>query len=338
MKNLLARFEGHLYQKKFFKPKDRILIACSGGPDSVALLHLLKELSLKNKWRMGLLHFNHQLRPVAAKKDELFVKNLSSKFKMPFHCGSGDVHCEARKTKTSIEECARKMRYDFFLETARDHKFKKIVFAHTRDDQAETVLMRLFQGTGLRGLSGIREKNKMNGILLIRPLLVFTKKELLQGLTEAGIRYCLDQSNESLQFVRNRIRLKLMPRLRRQFNPRIVEALSRLASIAGEENTLLDELEQKAWRQVFKRANSKKVELRRAALMKLPSPLQFRILERALKKLHARSGLSFEAWQRLRREIERERYRCSLPKDIDLALTSNTVMIFKKKWPVSFSH
>ncbi len=328
---LLPRLEEHLRDRQFFKERQKILIACSGGPDSVALFHLLQALAAKHSWKLGLVHFNHQLRPGDAKKDERFVKDLARKFKVPFYGGAGSVKREARKTKTSIEECARQMRYDFFLRVARAEKFQVVALAHTQDDQAETVLMRVLQGTGLRGLQGIREKFKRGLVTLVRPLLVFIKKDLLGYLAKEHIPFRSDKTNASSRFVRNRIRLELIPGLRRDFNPRVVEALSRIPAIVAGESALISELEKRAWKKTFKNGRGKKVELRRAVFLKFPPALQFRILEKALKRIDKQSGLSFEAWERIRRGLVRPRYCSSLPKDIDFALTPKNVMIYKKR-------
>jgi tRNA(Ile)-lysidine synthase len=281
-----------------------------------------------------LIHFNHQLRSGESKKDERFVKNLARKHKVPFYGGTGNVKHEARKTKTSIEECARQMRYEFFLRTLKAKKIQVIALAHTQDDQAETVLMRVLQGTGLRGLQGIREKFRMGGVTLVRPLLAFTKKELLSYLAKEHIPFRSDKTNDSSRFVRNRIRLELIPGLQRDFNPRVVEALSRIPAIVAGESALIAELEKKAWEKTFKRSCGGSVELRRAVFLKFPPALQFRIVERALKKLNKQSGLSFEAWERIRRGLSRPRYCSSLPKDIDFALTSKNVTLCKKRWRV----
>lgn len=327
---LLPRLEEHLRDKQFFKTRQKILIACSGGPDSVALFHLLRTLAEKYHWKLGLAHFNHQLRPGDAKKDELFVKSLARKFKVPFYLGTGNVREEAGRTKTSIEECARQMRYDFFRRTTEAKKFSVAVLAHTRDDQAETVLMRILQGTGLRGLQGIREKFRMDRAIWVRPLLIFTKKELLGYLAEEHFSFRSDKTNDSLRFVRNRIRRELIPGLQRDFNPRVVEALSRIPSIVAGESALIAELEKKAWEKTFKRIREGKLELRRSALLKFPPALQFRMVEKALKRLDKQSGLSFEAWERIRRGLTRPRYGCSLPKDIDFALTLKKAILYKK--------
>jgi len=327
---LLSRFDADLREKRFLRPRQRILVACSGGPDSVALFLLLQILAAKYSWKLGLIHFNHQLRPSAAKKDERSVKKLARKFKSPFYCGTGNVRREAQGTKTSIEEAARKMRYGFFLRTAKAKGFSTIVLAHTRDDQAETVLMRVLQGTGLRGLQGIREKFRMGRVMLVRPLLSFTKKEILEFLRASKFAYRKDKSNDSVKFLRNRIRLELIPGLQRDFNPRVVEALSRIPAIVAGESALISEIEEEAWRRTVKKRSRGKVELRRPAFLKCPSVIQFRIVERALKKLDPRSGLSFEAWERLRRGLARSCYRCSLPRDIDFSLTPKIVSLYKK--------
>jgi tRNA(Ile)-lysidine synthase len=223
------------------------------------------------------------------------------------------------------------MRYDFFLKTAKRHKIKKVVLAHTLGDQAETVLMRILQGTGLRGLQGIREVCKTKGVSFIRPLLTFTKKELLNFLRVEGINYRKDESNDSLQFLRNRIRLELIPALQRDFNPRIVEALSRIPAIVSEESELIGELEAKAWKKTFRKIRGEKVELRRAPFLKYHPALQFRLVDKALKLLDRQSGLSFEAWERLRRGLVRPRFCCSLPKDIDFAMTPKNLTLYRKQ-------
>lgn len=328
---LLPRLEAHLRDKRFFKTRQKILVACSGGPDSVALFHLLQSLAPRQGWKLGLIHFNHQLRPGAAKKDEQSVKNLARKFKTPFFLGTGNVERETKRTKTSIEEAARQMRYDFFLRTAKVEKFQTVALAHTQDDQAETVLMRILQGTGLRGLQGIREKFQKGRVTWVRPLLVFTKKELLGYLAKERIPFRSDKSNDSSRFVRNRIRLELIPRLQRDFNPRVVEALSRIPAIVAGESALIAELQEKAWKKTFKKIRGEKVELRRSVFLKFPSALQFRIVEKALKQLDKQSGLSFEAWERIRQGLARPSYRSSLPKDIDFELTSKNVMIYRKR-------
>ena len=327
---LLQRFDIHLQEEPFLRSHRKILVACSGGPDSVALFHLLRILAAQYRWRIALIHFNHQLRPDAAKKDETFVRSLAGKYRVPFYGGSGNVKREARKTQTSIEECARKMRYDFFLRTAKAKKFSVIVLAHTQDDQAETVLMRMIQGTGLKGLQGIRGKAKMGKTVLVRPLLHFKKRDLLEFLRAEKLAFRKDRSNDSTRFLRNRIRLELIPGLQRDFNPRVIEALSRIPAIVASEGELIAEVEKKAWNKTLKKQSAKRVEFHRSIFLKFPPALQFRMVEKALKRLDPRSGISFEAWERLRRSLARPRFCSSLPRDIDFALTPKKATLYKK--------
>jgi len=223
------------------------------------------------------------------------------------------------------------MRYDFLLRTAQTEKYRIVASAHTQDDQAETVLMRVLQGTGLRGLQGIREKFKKGRVTFVRSLLAFTKKELLEYLSREHIPFRLDRSNDSSQFVRNRIRRELIPGLQRDFNPRVIEALSRIPAIVAGESGLVAELEKKSWKKTLKKVCGKRIEFCRSVFLKFPPALQFRMVEKALKKLDKKSGLSFEAWERIRQGLGRSRYCCSLPRDIDFALTAKKAMIYKKR-------
>lgn len=327
---IFSRLEKHLQGKPWGKVGAKILVACSGGPDSVALFHLLWALAPKYRWKLGLIHFNHRLRPRTAKRDETFVRRLARTYRVPFFCGEGDVAREAKRTKTSTEECARRMRYDFFLKTAKRSGHRVVALAHTLDDQAETVLMRVLQGTGLRGLQGIREVHRLGAISFTRPLLGFTKKDLLEFLRAEKIGYRKDETNDSLRFTRNRIRLKLIPQLQRDFNPRVVEALARIPVIAAEESSLVDGLDAKAWERTLRKISERTVELKRSFFLKCHPAIQFRILERALKRLDPESGLSFEAWERLRRGLRGSHFRDSLPRDIDFEVTPRKITVYKK--------
>lgn len=325
----LSRFREHLLSGNFFKPGARILVACSGGPDSVALARSLAASAAQNRWRLGIVHFDHQLRP-ASRTDARFVRGIAKELKCPFYGGAGNVERRARRSRTSIEEAAREMRYDFFLRTAREKKYNALALAHTMDDQAETVLMRVLQGTGLRGLQGIRERARIGTVALARPFLAFTKREILEFLRAEKHVFRKDESNESPRFLRNRIRLKLLPALRRDFNPRVVESIARIPAIVKEENALLSALEKDAWKKALKRTGRGKAEIRHDVFMELPRPLQFRVLEKALKRVDPSSGISFEAWERVSGGLSKKRNRWSLPRNVDLVLTPKKIMVYKR--------
>ena len=170
----------------------------------------------------------------------------------------------------------------------------------------------------------------MDGVVFVRPLLSFSKPAVLNFLKENRIAYCRDASNDSVRFVRNRIRKKILPVLERELNPRVIEALSRIPAILSAENETLDFFEEKAWRRVLGKKQKRKIVFRRRDFLSLPEALQFRILGRAVKRMDTASGLNFEAWQKIRGVLARGRGRHSLPKDIDFSLTSKKASLYKK--------
>ncbi|MBN1687471.1 MAG: tRNA lysidine(34) synthetase TilS [Candidatus Omnitrophica bacterium] len=327
---LLSEFEITLQERSLVTPGDKIFVACSGGPDSVALLFLLYSITARWNLKLGVLHFNHGIRGKEAQRDEVFVRKLAKTLHLPVTIQRGKVSSRQKGVNLSLEERAREARYDFLIRAAKKNRVTTIALAHTLDDQAETVMMRILQGTGLKGLLGVREIMRQGGITFVRPLLCFTKTQILDYLKSHQIPFRIDESNASLSFLRNRIRLKLIPRLIKEFNPRIREALARIPAIVQEENRMLEELEKAAWKRSFRRVSKKKLYLDRKSFSKFPSPLQFRVIDRALKKVHARSGLNFEAWQRLRKNLGLGRYRCSLPRNVDFTLTPSHVILYRK--------
>ncbi len=305
-------------------------MACSGGPDSTALFHLLRRLSEKWNFKLGLLHFNHYLRGAESRKDEQFVRKLATEFHVPCITGGKKVMRFARRDKESLEEASRKARYHFFVRAAKKARITKIALAHTLDDQAETVLMRMLQGTGLKGLLGIRGEIRLEKVRFFRPLLNILKREIMNYLKTEKIVYRLDSSNTSRQFLRNRLRRDWLPRFAREVNPRVVEALGRIPAIVKEECDWIEASEKEAWLKTFRKRLGTKVYLNRESYLSLPSPVQFRILNKALQSLDKRGGLGFDAWSRLRADLAKKRMRCSLPRDIDLDLTPRKLVIYKK--------
>lgn len=218
-----------------FSEKDRVVVAFSGGPDSVSLTHLLWSLRNKYQFKLHLVHFQHGLRDKQAEnKDLKIVENLAEKLSLPLTVKRISVQKVARKKKTSIEETARNLRYQYLTKFAKKYKFNKIATAHTLDDQTETVLFNLIRGTGLTGLAGIPVSRKENNIKIIRPLLKVTKKEILQYLEKENLSYAQDLTNLQLDYTRNRIRNELIPLLEK-YNPQIKKHLAHLAeTIAGD--------------------------------------------------------------------------------------------------------
>jgi tRNA(Ile)-lysidine synthase len=326
---LSRRFQKSLQYENLLLPGEKIFVACSGGPDSVALFHLLRELAPAWKWSLGLLHFNHRLRGRASDRDERFVKRLAEAYGLPVISERARRSKMRRSARMSPEEYARHERYGFFCRQARRHRIKKVALAHTRDDQAETVLMRLLQGTGPRGLGGIRPDLQYEGVRFVRPLLEFSKKELRAYLRQKKMPFCVDATNTSERFVRNKIRLRLLPWIEREINPKVSAALARFPAILEEENRMVEELEATAWKKSYSGMSKRKLRLDRRVFLKLPPTLQFRILGRALRRLDPTSGLSFDAWGRLRRNLLKGHCRQSLPGSIDLCLSSSGLALIR---------
>ncbi|HHT9121049.1 MAG TPA: tRNA lysidine(34) synthetase TilS, partial [Candidatus Hypogeohydataceae bacterium YC41] len=224
---------------------DGAVIAVSGGPDSVALLRLLYDLNESKGWgwKLHVAHLNHMLRGEESEEDERFVRELASSLGLSFTCKKVDVKQEAARERCAIEEAARRVRYSFFEELARELGIKVVAVGHTADDNVETVLHRIIRGTGLAGLAGIplvREISHGSGIRLIRPLLTTWRQEILDYLQEKGLSYRIDSSNLQMSHLRNRIRLELLPLLGK-YNPRVKEALVRLSEDVGREYAVLEE-------------------------------------------------------------------------------------------------
>ena len=212
---------------ELLKRGDRVLVAVSGGPDSVALLFGLFALKSELNLKLYVAHLNHKLRGTESDEDERFVRNLASRLKLEFFSKKVDVKKEAKRQKLRIEECAREVRYQYLEKIAQKIKADKIATGHQADDQAETLLMRLLRGAGGAGLSGIPPKRGK----IIRPLIRTTRKEIESYLKANKITSRLDSSNYLPDFYRNKIRLKLLPEIKKEFNPKIVEVLNRTADI-----------------------------------------------------------------------------------------------------------
>ncbi len=212
---------------------DKVVIGVSGGPDSVCLVYVLRQLS--NLWRLNLniAHLNHGLRGKDSEEDLDFTRRLASRIGLPFWFEEIDVKAEIKKRGFSEEEGARILRYEFFLRVSRKIGAKKIALGHSKDDQSETVLMRLVKGAGPLGLCGIPPLREWQGVAIVRPLFDVWRKEILEYLKEKNIDYRLDSTNVSSIYLRNRIRNELIPYLAREFNPNIKEILANTAENLG---------------------------------------------------------------------------------------------------------
>jgi len=231
----------YLRRRHWLKPGDRLGVAVSGGADSVALLRALVELRGELGVVVSAVHFNHTLRGDESEVDQAFVKDLAGQYGLELHDARGDVVRRARERSLSAETAARQARYEFFWSLIEDSRLDRIATAHTLDDQAETVLLRLIRGTGTRGLGGIHPEltgpapGRTSRGLIIRPLLHTRRRDIERYLAGLGQRWREDSSNRDLRHTRNRVRQRLIPLLEADFNPEIAERLADFAEIAQAE-------------------------------------------------------------------------------------------------------
>lgn len=230
---MIERVRKYISEQLLLSPGDRVAAAVSGGADSVALLRVLLDLRQEFGIVVSVAHFHHGIRGAEADADHEFVARLASQHGLEFHPGFGDAPVHARERGLSLETAARKLRHGWFASLVSEGKADKIATAHTLDDQAETVLMRVIRGAGGRGLAAISPRHKEKA--LIRPLLEISRAEIEQYLRRLNQPWREDSSNRDPVHTRNRIRHELLPLLEQRFNPAIRETLADLAEIARAE-------------------------------------------------------------------------------------------------------
>ena len=307
MQTLAQSVIEYIRRHELLKAGDRVGIAVSGGVDSVALLRLMLELRQELGIVLSVVHFNHQLRGAESNGDENFVAALARHHKLEFHCGSGDVRSYAAEKHLSLEAAARALRYNYFRRLLKDGTLTRIATAHTLDDQAETVLLRVVRGAGTRGLAGIYPKlsvsvrqeqgnnssssnsapQKKAPAFIVRPLLATRRKELETYLASLKQDWREDSSNRDLRHARNRVRHGILPRLERNLNPEVREALAETAEIARAEEDYWTGEVARILPSLWKNQTTQGT-LNRAALAGLPLALQRRVVRAASESLGLR--------------------------------------------------
>jgi len=234
-----------------------VLVALSGGPDSVVLFDLFCQIRDELDLTIFAAHYNHGLRGEEADDDEQFVRKLCRKYDKECLIERGNAKVFAKKNKLSIEHAARILRYEFLEQVADSVQADVIATGHNADDQAETILDRLMRGTGISGFQGIPMKRGK----IIRPLLTVYRKDIMAYIHERALEYRMDSSNEDVQFRRNMIRHQLLPLLKQKFNPQIVPTLNRLGNIFVENESFLLSEGRKGFERCLKIAEKDKIVL-----------------------------------------------------------------------------
>lgn len=263
-----------------------VIIGCSAGPDSMALLHVLCALSPKLAVTPAAVYVDHGLRPEETGRERDLVESRAAALDIAFHYRRVDVVREAEDRKISIEHAARELRYRVFERLASDYPAARIAVAHTADDQAEEVLLRLIRGTGRAGLAGMKT---IRDNLIIRPFLTRSKAELLAYLERYDIPWLEDSSNLETRFLRNRLRLEVIPDLAR-INPGISETLRRTAGILQDEELALDRLTGEAWQElvICDSPGTAEFSIRLPGFLALEKAIQRRLLEMVFIRMSAR--------------------------------------------------
>lgn len=271
-------------KEKLFTPGDHVIVALSGGPDSVALLRCL--LSLKDELSVSVAaaHLNHNIREAAC-VDQGFCEELCHSFGVPLFVKAADIPMISKERGESVETAGRQYRYDFFRETLTAQKADIIALAHHMDDQAETFLMHLLRGAGTEGLGGIRP---LRDSIYARPFLGVTKAEILEYLNDLQQDFCVDETNASDEYFRNRIRLELIPSLC-QYNPNIAGILSQTAEMLRDEHRFIQK-EALAFLEKHEEAEG----ILSSAFLKLDKALQRQVLrESFLAAMQTMKDLSY---------------------------------------------
>jgi tRNA(Ile)-lysidine synthase len=270
-----------LHAERLLPRARALLVAVSGGPDSVALLHFLARHRKRTSEPVALVvgHVNHGLRGDESDQDAAFVRDLAASWGIP--C----VEARAPLTPGASEDACRRARYDALRELAARAGASRVATAHTADDQAETVLLRLARGAGLRGLSGMPVRGTVRGVRVVRPLLGVTREQVHEYLGRHGLAFRTDSTNLSSRAARNFVRREIVPRMRERVNPRVREAILRAAGAIREANAFLDAEARRALPAVISSRAPGEIRLDAEALLGYPKTLRTYLLRLAVQEI-----------------------------------------------------
>lgn len=290
-----------IINKELINYGEGVIVGISGGYDSVCLLHILYSVSTELGIKIYPVHVNHMLRGDEAIRDENFVRNFCSSLGLEVYVKHIDIAKKSKDEKISLEEAGRNARYDEFNRIAKLHSAAKIAVAHSRNDQAETILMRICRGTGLEGLRGMEYKRDN----IIRPLLEIDRSQIEQYVNDMGIKAVTDSSNLHTDYFRNRIRLNVIPAINSAFRSDITENLLRLSKIVVAEDDYLSYNSELYYQKSVHTQKSMYAELDLKVLMEIHQALRFRVLRLAIEKTCSTlNGLEYIHLEKLNDLIE----------------------------------
>ncbi|WP_250277799.1 tRNA lysidine(34) synthetase TilS [[Clostridium] colinum] len=280
-----------IYTHNLICNNDHIIVGVSGGADSICMLHFLYSIKEKFNLKITAVHINHCMRGEESDQDNKFVVDFCNNLNIPIKVFHFDIYAKSKEENLSIEEAGRKYRYYAFNKVLEDENATKIAIAHNKDDNAETMLMRFFRGTGTKGLSGIAYKRDN----IIRPILDCLRKDIELYCNKNNLSYRNDSTNSMDIYTRNKIRLNLIPFLKENFNPNIIDTLSNMSKNFYDENNFLDGLTKKALDDCLIEKNNNKISLKIDKLITFDLVLQKRILRLCLSNFNKELyNLSYE--------------------------------------------
>ncbi|MFO7895672.1 MAG: tRNA lysidine(34) synthetase TilS [Candidatus Cloacimonadales bacterium] len=274
--NFIEKLENFIQEKKLLAPRDKVLVGFSGGADSTALLLALSHLRTQYKLSLLAVHINYHLRSAESDADEQFVKDFCFRRNISLVVKNVELSAQA-----NLENQARDIRFDYFRQLAASYSLNKIAVGHNQQDQAETMIFRIFRGSGYTGLKGILPRDGN----LIHPLLPFSRAEITQWLQQEEIAWCEDSSNQENSFTRNKIRNELLPWLSANLNPNFIEKLGISANIFAETDEILAELSKRRYKKLVTQSNENSLELALPKLKKIKATLRFYIYRQAYADL-----------------------------------------------------
>jgi len=277
----------YIHARQLVSRDEKIVVAVSGGPDSVCLLHVLFELREKLGISLHIAHLDHQLRGKESAADAAYVAGMARRLRLPATIESRDVKTYQKEHRLSLEEAARDIRYSFLAQVAGTVGASRVAVGHTADDHIETILMHLLRGSGTRGLRGLLPISKWQSpagsLTIIRPLLELTREATASYCRRHHLRPRVDPSNYATDLFRNRIRRYLLPELRK-YNPRMTEALQRTASIAADDLYFIDREVGRCWDKIVVQQKDALI-IDKKGLLALPVALKRYLLRRAIESL-----------------------------------------------------
>lgn len=324
MQAVLSQVLTFIREQSLFAPGDRVVVAVSGGADSVALLDLLMRLP-DFHLQLVVAHLNHRLRGDESNEDERFVAAFAAAHRFPLECASVDVAELSRRERLSLEDAGRRARYAFFDRVAMQWSAASVALAHHLDDQAETLLLRLLRGAGTTGLSAMTPRTAGK---YVRPLLCLDRHQIEGYLHARGLSFRTDSSNTDITFLRNRIRHELIPHLAR-FNPEISRTLSVTADLLAADEEVLAAAADQALTRVSCEGREGGTSLSVAALLREPRGLRYRLYRRAVAL--AKGDLAAVSFRHIRQiddlvRSPKPNLSCALPGRVTVVRSYGTIV------------